>query len=270
MLQKKDYHGILERFVNIDANNFSVEFNNSDFSNPRLSKKRTKLETTINLIMKIYKELSACQQYFEKIPTKAKQPNLIKQGSDAFKDVKTHMNPTSIISRMARKAFRLQALKKGFPLAGQINALTNKASAQQIRRVSDHLINPLSWTANRRLPMYYIIKGFRNLYYALRALAHGITNLPRRIIRSVSAPARTNPDYAITTANPDSANYNDEAFSFSRVLASLKQLSPADVMDDSSKKNVDAVQVLLESCDKQEALDRENEDSIGLTRTFVR
>lgn len=198
----------------------------SDFDFEQLPAKQM-LDTITDLI----EEVLDCHCYYNDQDRKGsigtgQQPKLRAKISNQLADMQISSD-YSLLSGFSRKGFYIHGITQGLSAGGEVSADANKHIAAVLQRVKSHILRPIWWSTNVSQITHGFIKGCRDLLHSLKSAWYSTFNGVKSAFNWM-----TNSHYfKLAFQNPDSSDFNDTAFDFSRRVNMLAPLGSEHVKE---------------------------------------
>ncbi|MBL7480462.1 DEAD/DEAH box helicase family protein [Legionella bononiensis] len=198
----------------------SMPMDSKEFDFDQLPAKKM-LDTVSSLI----EEVLDCHCYYNDQDRKGsvgmgERPKLLSKISDQLAGMRISSN-YSFFSGFARKGFYIHGITQGLSAGGEVSADSNKHIANILQRVKSHILRPIWWSTNVSQLTHGFIKGCRDLLQSMKSAWYSTVNGVKSALNWV-----TNSHYfKLTSRNPDSSDFNDTAFDFSKRVNMLDPLA---------------------------------------------
>ena len=185
------------------------------------------LDTVTSLI----EEVLDCHCYYNDQDRKGsvgmgERPKLVSKISDELAGMQIP-DDYSFFSGFARKGFYIHGITRGLSAGGEISADSNKHIANILQQVKSHILRPLWWSTNVSQLTHGFIKGWRDLLQSIKSAWYSTVNGVKSALNWM-----TNSHYfKLSSRNPDSSDFNETAFDFSKRVNKLDPLATEQVKE---------------------------------------
>lgn len=184
------------------------------------------LKDMLDLLKKLFTEVSDCHCFFNHQDLKGniswdKRPKIYGKLSEDFKELKVDASYT-FLNSFSRKVFFIQGVRNGLPIAGEINAESNRERRKELERVRNHLLSAAWWGTNSpKLFNFYETIG--SIGSAFKQAYFSVVNAFKKGLNIFGA------NFTISVPNKISQDYKETGYCLAEKINELSALDSTDI-----------------------------------------